>query len=257
MLITIDSNVPGLPQRIVKFTPNDNPKEWCPQFNNCNAISTDYKTCPTLAACHFYYNTPISMSDNIAYYNMISFQPRMINFIYIDSSDKHASSISTRNRIISNLKIAKLETVICFIAVADNATAVKLQKENYTLDEDVRTSDYIVVIGHLDNKRIAEFIAHIVTMHCFKRARLTENEMVHIIYMMLKRGDNKYKIPENAPPTTTTITAQNQPTIINLYSLLDATNSGYRETNNCLVCTAAPSPERQAANKNTDNAAKN
>lgn len=253
MIITIDSNVADMARTIAINEIPIEAREWCPTFNNCADIANESAASTSLATSKLYYNTPISMSDNIKQYNMTTFQPNMINFIYIDmSTNNNTSCATTLRRIKDNLKIASLNNVVCLTGVQTMQTAVQMQRNRVKFDNDIKTLDYILVTGHCKNKKIAEVLSSIIAMHVYKGARLSENELLELLEYSIQLKYPKYKAPTtsttrtnnvSAPPTGNTAQAE----IISIYRMLDVDKKRFREKNDCNVCSVSSTPTASSA----------
>lgn len=234
MIITIDSNVPAMSLQIVNAMPV-NAREWCPQFNKCSDITNEASKATTLATSLVYYNTPISMSDNIAYYNMRQFEPNMYNFIYIDQTKNNQGCNIMLKRIKDNIKEAKLAKVVYILAQSDNESA-----KQYQWNQSDGFLDYILVVGHCDNKKIAEVIASMITMHVYKRDRLSEPEIIEVLEFFINLNEptsvtrSKQK---NSLQQPTRITNFAQPITVDIYNVLNVNKQRFKEINDCTVCT--------------------
>jgi hypothetical protein len=233
MIITIDSNVPAMPRLIINSMPV-NAREWCPQFNKCSDITKEANKATTLSTSLVYYNTPISMSDNIKYYNMRQFEPNMYNFIYIDQTHNHQSCNTMLKRIKDNLNETQLKNVVFILGQNDMQSAMQKQ----TSHSDFTNLDYILVVGHCDNRKISEIIASIITMHVYKRERLSEMEIIELLEFFIEIKDSKNKSSSNAALRPQRITSTAQPTIIDIYNVLNVDKQRFKETNDCTVCSA-------------------
>lgn len=233
MIVTIDSNVAEMPRIMAEqLIPNNN-FEWCPNLNRCIDVETPPTTHPSRNK--IYYNTPISMSDNIAVYNMRRFEPSMYNFVYIDTTPASKTSCAaTLKRIKQNLIKAKLDNVICLAVVTTPQSALEHQKKRTKISARVKTIDYLLVKGHCDNEKIAELVSMIITLHVIKNERLTEYDVLEFIEDMNNQATNKKPTVKPKPPIS--ITAPDTPIIIDLYKMMQVQEKRFPEQNDCTVC---------------------
>lgn len=144
MIITIDSNIAKIP-RLVSDLLDEPASIWCTSENQCARLQTNT----------IYYNTPISMSDDVSLHTM----PKdMKNFIYIDFKDTNP----TLDRIMKNIKTYPKAVII------SNANTLAFGK-------------YHLNVGNCNNQAIAEVIATIVYTYKYKNRLISSEEIKHLI----------------------------------------------------------------------------
>lgn len=156
MIITIDSNIAEIP-RLVSDLLDEPASRWCTSENQCTILQPNT----------VYYNTPISMSNDVGLHAMPN---KMTNFIYVDFSDIN----TTLHRIMKNIKTYPKAVII------SNADVSAFGK-------------YHLKVGNCNNQAIAEVIAAIVDTYKYKNRLVSPEEIKHLIC------DEDYEPPTPLP----------------------------------------------------------
>lgn len=232
--ITIDSNISEIAPLAAKYvTPKA--KVWCRNVNKCNKPNdddddgddTDANNTGTSNAAKkthesVYYNTPISMADNILDHNNIM-NENSVHFIYIDYNNLN----STLSRIMKNLKYVKKRIVISNVDA--NVPPMGL---------------YQVKIGKCSKQSIAELIANIVILYLMRSKPVHPEDLKKILSASTECKCKNEKF--DAKTITDILDSSNrnlsqQSTMsamnINLYELLKSqSEQNNSEHDDCQVC---------------------
>lgn len=155
MIITFDSNIAEIPD-LVSSKLERPATLWCTGTNICERKSKS----------SIYYNTPLSMSDDLSKHVLPT---DMKSFIYLDYSQKNA----TMSRILNNIKMRN------DIVIISNADVLAV-------------GTYQMRIGNCSNSDIAQVIAALITM--FKRTKtlIHPDELKQLLYFNNNDHDTTY-----------------------------------------------------------------
>lgn len=207
--ITIDSNIAKIPPIIARHVTSD-AKIWCESVNKCQKPHQNAPKSTTI-----YYNTPISMADNVLDHN---FDLDSLHFIYVD----YSSLNSALSRITNNIPKLKSPTVII-----SNADAFKMGL-------------YHLKVGNCSKDTVAELIASIVILHQLKAKPAHPIEIKYLLEMSREAATKNQKL--DAVNVTNLIENSkydvSQPMAIDLYELLEMRKANNdNECEDCQVCT--------------------
>nr|AHW98290.1 GrBNV_gp81-like protein [Nilaparvata lugens endogenous nudivirus] len=109
MIITFDSNVSTIPERVAKLLYPNQTRQWCTEQCSCINISKNSQLV-------VYYDTPIAMCDSLAKVPVEN--KEMFNIVYLDNRRDNDS----RQRILAHLPHLKRAIVINSNDLEDKAT---------------------------------------------------------------------------------------------------------------------------------------
>lgn len=211
--ITIDSNIVELPLMAAQnVTPKS--KVWCRAINKCQKPSenTNHKK-TTTDLYSVYYNTPISMADNVIDYK---FDENTTHFIYIDFDALNP----TLSRIMKNLKYINGKCIV--ISKMDSAIPP--------------IGLYHLKAGKCSKQSIAELIANIIILYQIKEKPVHPEDIQKVLALSqdaesknLNFGASQvYEIVNNSKCNVS------KSMIIDLYNMLQ--NNNQNEKDDCQIC---------------------
>lgn len=227
MLVTIDSNIPGLPQ-LVSQKMDAKVQMWCSKLNLCiEKLNRDVlnNNDPSI-----YYDTPISMSDKVSFYNLQQYEPNMINFVYIDYSVEELNTA----RILKN--VVGLRNVVVVTNSSRAWAADKRPVGHYTIE-----------CGNCQNPEIADVLSGIFILHLEYKRVVRQEELVALLQYHAPTDGKQNK----TEPEQMQVEGNNSKNLgSRLYGVLENTATQPNVHTNSMQNNASPSVS--VNNKNTD-----
>lgn len=220
--ITIDSNISRLPETIAKYLTAD-ARVWCPAVNKCLKSATDYKVTSVAERSRksdiVYYNTPISMADDVREYN---FESNTTHFIYVDYSTLNPAL----SRIMNNLAHLKIKPI-----VLSNADIFSMGLYN-------------IKVGNCTKDTVAELIAIIIILYQLKSKPPQPNEIRQLMQLSREADAKNQKLEPKLImqiiENDKNITSIPRPMAIDLYDLIESRSTNQTidtdELKDCQVC---------------------
>lgn len=246
-IVSIDSNVRLLAKNIADRVSN-NAKSWCLQLNECKL---------TLKS-KIFYNTPISMSDDIRKYK---FPNNIKHFIYLDFSQNN----DTLRRILENLQYTKNYIVI---SNADSYAigSYHLKIGNCLSDAVADILSIIIIVYQIESRYITkeELEKFIDDIHINKRQlqqrlqskQLQQRQQISQSEQRLQTSQNSTLTKSNNNDIVASSSIQNNksikfPIVCDLYQILDRKNNtdDFLEIKDCTIFNLDDlNPERTTIN---------
>lgn len=203
--ITIDSNIAKIPAIVAKYV-SPQAAIWCEAVNKCQKPSKRRALDSSI-----YYNTPISMADNVLDHK---FDVGTLHFIYVDYSALNPAL----SRISNNLP--RLTTPTIVISNADV----------------FRMGLYNLKVGNCSKETVAELIASIVILHQLKSKPAHPIEIKYLLQMSREAAAKNQKLDAVKISNLIENSKYNvsQPMTIDLYDLL--VMNPIDECDDCQVC---------------------
>jgi len=241
-IVSIDSNVRFLAKNVADRVSN-NAKSWCLQLNKCD-LNVNAKV---------FYNTPISMADDISKYN---FPSNIKHFVYVDFSQNN----QTLRRILRNLQYIKNYIVI------SNA-------DSYVL------GSYHLKIGNCLLDAVSDILTIIVVVYQNERRYVKQEELENFICTNKVRkpqfqqtpskefnskDDSNRSLGNSIVPNNTSTTVRNTvggsneriefPIVCDLYRILDRkdNNGEFMEINDCTIFNLNDLTNNNNSNSNSN-----
>lgn len=204
--VTIDSNVYNITKLIAKKL-NNLPElsipvtRWCTKLNRCSDVDNNSGSWPNPSSkskeTQIYYNTPVSMSDDITYYNM---PENALHFVYVD----FGTNTTDLKRILKNIKHLKN------VVVLSNASVYP-------------TGQYKLYPGNCTDDAIAETICTIIVMHTKESRPIHEKEIISLICQKTKYSPSEKE--------------QCEAKKYDIYNIMDSKRSVCGEISDCYECS--------------------
>lgn len=201
MIITIDSNIASIPS-LVSSKLNKAATLWCTDVNSCKGRKRRRRQHHdnTDDDSVIYYNTPLSMSDDLSQHRL---PENMISFIYLD----HRQINAALNRILKNISDRREDDVV----IISNADIYGM-------------GTYRMHIGNCSDSAVAEVIAALILMFKVNGTLIHPDELKQLLCSSSDTHDTYESIPATKMMSC------------NVYSILEYRHDKNFEIDDCKEC---------------------